>query len=166
MRHAARGLILVAIVLSACGCTTPQWHTGDEAHPLLHEVEYASVFTDQPDTISVTGEIIPSWMRFAVTDYGIKVNRAEDDTGRTLALRSFQIFWMKVECFEAVFTAPAPAAKSLNIDFVFTSRSGVQRIVKTLPIRRDVKPSYITMPQRWEPSPNAPDLSSQHKTKA
>ncbi len=158
MRRRLGPCVVTGVLACASGCG-PQWHSGYEMRPMLHYVDEAAVFADEPGCLSVTGSVRTDWVHMAVTDYGVKVDRAEDDTGRKLALQSFQIFWMKDQCFEAVFSAPDPRAKSVSVAFAFTTRSGVQRVTKTLPIERNRTPHYRHRPEVFRPGPYRPDLS-------
>jgi hypothetical protein len=85
------------------------------------------------------------------TDYGVRVNEVVDDTGKPLAFRSYQVFWMKELRFEAVFDAPNDNAKTVGFDLDFLSRSGVQTVRADLPITRNVERDYRTQIDRWPP---------------
>lgn len=123
------------------GCA-PGWHDGSVE--LRHVICQAAVYGE---SLSLQGGMAPL---VSVTDYGFRVNDVHDDTGKQLALKSFQIFWMKGLFYEAEFDAPAPTAKTVNVDVVFRSRSGNQRIEKTLPIERGLNPNWHTQLRRWQ----------------
>lgn len=152
-------LMLAAALTTLNGCSlfNPSWHSG-AGKPLKHYIYHATVLGD---SLSVNGEMNGLT---AFTDYGIKVYRALDDQDTNLTLKSFQIFWMKALCFEIEFSAPHPDATSVQLDLVFTSRSGLQRIRRTIPIGRDrgEQPRYLTRLHRWEREPRS---NGQRKSK-
>ena len=152
-------MVLAAALTTINGCSlfSPSWDSG-RGRPLRHRILHAAVLGD---SLSVNGTMNSIT---AFTDYGIKVYRAVDDQQTNLTLKSFQIFWMKSMCFEIEFSAPHPDATSVQLDLAFTSRSGLQRITKTVTIERDwgEHPGYLTQLRRWEREPR---LDTEQKTK-
>jgi hypothetical protein len=135
--------VLMLALLCPMGCAPP-WHNGGPLEVVRHGVEGAQVIGD---SLSVQGGI--NWL-FAFTDYGVKVCKAEDNEGRTLQLRSYRIFWMKEYRWEAEFTAPSEGATTVSIDLQFFTRSGFQRIRKTLPISRSTNVDYRSQLKGWK----------------
>ena len=135
-------VVFSVLLLSGCAILQPTWH---DRQPLKHVVEGTAVLDGR---LSVHGEI-KCGPPLAFSDYGIKVRRAVDDTGRHLELKSVQVFWMKVTCFEIELTEPDPSAKTVSLDLLFLTRTGLERITKTYPIQRDVQSAYWTQLGRW-----------------
>ncbi len=133
------GLCLLVPLL---GCA-PAWHTGEERFKVWHTIRRAVVYND---SLSIQGVINPI---LAFTDYGVKVNEVTDDTGTRLPFRSYQTFWAKELCFELECAAPGPAARTVDIDVAFLTRSGKQVVRKELPVVRGVEPSYATQLRAW-----------------
>lgn len=86
----------------------------------------------------------------AFTDYGVKFNGATDDTGKSLAFQSYQIFWAKELRFELECTAPAIDARSVDLDLVFLTRAGPQAVHTRIPIERDARQDCTTGSQHWQ----------------
>jgi hypothetical protein len=139
-------LFLVALVASLVAGCAPRWH-GSRKIKLRHFVERAVVYED---SLSVQGKVAPL---VSVTDYGFRVNEVNDDTGKRLDFRSYNLFWMKELRFEAEFDAPSDSASNVSVDVEFLSRSGRQRIHKVLPIERDAKRDYRTQLRWWSEEP-------------
>jgi len=87
----------------------------------------------------VTGDILPI---VCLTEIGLKVRRAEDNTGRKLSLLSFRTMYAKGLWFLMSFDNPARSAESVSFDIVFASRSGLQEVSLTMPILRDSRPDF------------------------
>ena len=132
-------VVAMASLLIGCG---PAWHR-DSTVRLTHSIPRAVVYGD---SLSLQGVI---WPVVSVTDYGVRINEVRDDTGKQLALRSYQLFWMKELRFEAEFDAPTAAATSVNVDMEFLSRSGRQRVKAVLPLSRDTERDYRSQRNRW-----------------
>jgi len=140
-------IVALFVVLPACfgfGCG-PSWHSGKEDFTLTHGIDKAEV---HGDSLIVMGWISPL---VAVTDYGLKVFEARDDTGRELPFKSFQMTYAKGMWFTIELDAPDPKAKSISLDIAFTSRSGPQRIRKDLPITRNTVRDWRARLHSWEP---------------
>jgi len=135
-----RSLVAVAGLLAGCA---PSWHSGGNAGTLTHSVQRAAVYDD---SLSIQGRINPV---VSLTDYGLKVNRVQDDTNKDLSFRSLQIFWAKELRFEAEFDPPSIAAKQVSVDIEFLSRSGRQRVRSSLAIQRNTRADYRTQLGRW-----------------
>ncbi len=127
---------------AASGCA-PRWHSGHDGHVAIHKVESAQVLGD---SLSVQGCL----SLLAYSDYGIKLVGCRDDTGRELRLRSTQIFWAKDERFELELDPPSSGAAQIEIDVMFRTRSGTQRIRKTLRLDRSGQTSYTTALRAFE----------------
>lgn len=110
----------------------------------MHKAEQAVVYND---SLTISGSMTRTC---ALTDYGIKVHKAADDMGTELDLRSFQIFWMKVMCFEIEFSKPHPEAQQVHYDIAFISRSGVEALKGSLPIERGRHGNYLMQLPRWQ----------------
>jgi hypothetical protein len=136
---------LLACTVAGCSLFDPTWHSG-QGRRIRHFPTQAVVYGN---SLTISGEM--SWL-YAHTDYGVKVYKAVDDRGTPLQLRSFQIFWMKVPCFEIEFSPPHPEAANVEYDIAFTSRSGVQRLTGTLPIERNIH-NYLMQLHRWTRNP-------------
>lgn len=137
-----RGLLGAGLLLTLGGCA-PGWHR--DSHVLVQHSIQRAVANEQ--LLSVRGVITPL---VAFTDYGVKLSRASDDTGRSLDFRSYQIFWAKELRFELECSAPALEARSVDLDLVFLTRSGPQEVHARLPIERDVESDYTTQSRRWQ----------------
>jgi hypothetical protein len=138
-RHLPYSLGAVSCMLAGCA---PSWHAGSNV-TLSHSLQRAVVYDD---SLSLQGRVNPL---VSFTDYGLKVHRLQDDTGRSLNFRSFQVFWAKELRFEAEFDSPSPAAKQLSVDIEFVSRSGRQRLQSLLDIERNVPTDYRTHLGSW-----------------
>jgi hypothetical protein len=135
--------LVTSILLTTFGCV-PSWHSGRERLRVWHTIDRAVVYDD---ALSVQGWIGPI---VAFTDYGLKVNHIDDDTGKPLAFRSFQTFWAKALRFELECAAPNPSAKSVLIDIDFVTRSGKQSLRQTVSIEREPRRDYRTQLDAWE----------------
>jgi len=147
--------LLIAVVVAFCsGCIGPTIQP-DSDPAIVPRRLGAQVLGD---VLSINGEMA----FYAYTDFGVKLIECADDTGRQLRLRSAQIFWMKVECFELELDAPAEIAQSVLVHLKFTSRAGVEEIRQTLPIDRSGHPSFHNASHRWN---RVPDESRQSDAK-
>jgi hypothetical protein len=139
---AAAGFSL--LLLSCAGCA-PTWHSGDGLDIVRHQITGAQVIED---SLSVQGRIS---LLCAFTDYGVKVRKAQDNEGRTLEFRSFQIFWAKEYRWEAEFSLPGENATAVVIELEFATRNGKERVQETLPIDRTSRVDYRSMLSGWTP---------------
>lgn len=133
--------LLGAVSCMVAGCA-PSWHAGSNV-TLSHSLQRAVVYDD---SLSLQGRVNPV---VSFTDYGLKVHRLQDDTGRSLNFRSFQVFWAKELRFEAEFDPPSSAAKQVSVDIEFVSRSGRQRLQSLLDVERNVPTDYRTQLGSW-----------------
>ncbi len=78
----------------------------------------------------------------AVTDYGVRVNSAVDSTGKHLAFRACELFWVKELRFDVQLDPPSDNAQAVILDFEFLTRSGCERVQAQLPVQRDVQSDY------------------------
>lgn len=125
------------------GCAPPYHGSRHDGIRLTHGFGNASV---HGDSLFVDGDMCP---RVSLTDHGVKVVRAADDTGRELAFKSFQFFLSKDYPFELEFGAPASDAKFVELEVLFVSPSGTQRIKRQMPIERNPRLSYRHQPEVW-----------------
>ena len=144
MRYAMTAVLLVAVLACTVGCG-PSWHSGNERFALRHKIDGAEL---HGDSLIVTGSITPL---VAVTDYGVKVFKARDDTGRELPFKSFQMTYAKGMWFTIELGAPSPKAKSISLGVAFISRSGPQRILEIIPITRGAPRHWRSHLHSWEP---------------
>ncbi|MBI5866537.1 MAG: hypothetical protein HZB38_18875 [Planctomycetes bacterium] len=127
--------------LSMAGCFAPQWHQGGP-NPNLHTIQRAAVIQG---ALSIQGHL----PLYGYSNYGVRLNRAVDDRGQELQLKSAAIWWSKEERFELELDPPHSQATQVTIDVSFSTRAGVQRIEKTLPIDRSGTIVYGTELSRW-----------------
>ncbi len=128
-------------LLFMVGCFTPRWHEGGPS-PNLHTLQRAAVIQD---ALSIQGRL----PLYGYSDYGVRLNRAVDDQGQELQLKSAAIFWVKEERFELELDPPHPQATQVTIDVSFKTRAGVQRIEKSLPIDRSGRDDYRSELSGW-----------------
>ena len=139
--------VLLPVVLLGCGFLQPAWH---DHQPLRHVINGAALYDG---ILSVHGEIYCR-RPLAFSDYGIKVHRAVDDTGYVLELKSVQVFWMKGMYFEIELSEPRSTATEVSLDLSFVTRTGLERITNTYPIRRNPTLGFWTQHHRWDRDPN------------
>lgn len=133
---------LFATVFAACGCA-PKWHSGHDGTIAFHRIEQAQVIGD---SLSIQG-----WLTLrSYTNYGVKLVSCRDDTGRELRLRSCQIYWAKEERFEIELDPPSSDATQIEVDIMFLTYSGTQRLKKSLKIDRSGQTSYTTALRAFE----------------
>lgn len=130
-----------ASFLCMVGCFSPQWHEGGP-YPDLHTIQRAAVIQG---ALSIQGQL----PLYGYSDYGVRLNRAVDDQGQELGLKSASISWIKEERFELELDPPHPQATQVTIDVSFSTRAGLQRIEKSLPIDRTGRADYRTWLSGW-----------------
>lgn len=129
--------LLLTTLLFTVGCAHVQ--TGSVSHA-VHEALVLG------DSLSVQGSI---GTRYAFRTYGVRVNKARDDTGRDLAFRSYMMLNAKGQWFEIELSAPSMSARFVDLDLEFVTRSGEERIKQRLSLDRERKPNFITRIGRW-----------------
>lgn len=134
--------LLVPALLATPACA-PRWHSGGERFEIRHSLDRAAVYED---SLCLQGRLTP--VR-AFTDYGVRIGRVVDDTGETLAVKSFQLFWMKEMRFELEVEAPAAGARTVTANLEFLTRSAVEHVNATLSIERTPETDYRTQLRRW-----------------
>ena len=140
--------ISMVLVVFAGGCNGPRTYPNGFGGELIHCIGEAEVFDDY---LSITGVWTRPWK---VSEYGVRVIKAEDDKGRTLAFKSFQFALFKTTDFELEFTRPEDDAQSVTIDVVFVSHRKTQRIVRSIALKRPGYKSYNNMRHRFERPPS------------
>lgn len=132
---------ICACLLVLAGCFSPQWHE-DGSSPNLHTIERAAV---TQGALSIKGQL----PLYGYSNYGVRLNRAVDDQGQELHLKSAAIWWAKEERFELELDPPHPQATQVTIDVLFKTRAGLQRIEESIPIDRSGTASYRTALSGW-----------------
>ncbi|OWY66900.1 hypothetical protein B7486_34175 [cyanobacterium TDX16] len=136
------------------GCIGLRTYPSFPGDQLINYLSKAEVFDDY---LSVQGQWNRPWK---VSEYGVRVIKAEDDKGRSLEFKSFQFAYMKLSIFELEFTRPEDDAQSVSVDVVFVSNRETQRITQSMPLKRPGFNSYATM-RTWFEEP--PAIEAHHK---